>query len=155
MAKIFVYGTLKTNLHNNYILKNEANGSSQFDGKGVTSKQYPLVVATKYGIPFMLDAEGKGHHVLGEIYDVDDKMLGKLDELEANGVLYVRTPIDVVASSDTTVQCETYLLKSFVNSLLDLPFLKEYKGQLKYIPPNKRNQSNVLEEVKGQVMAKQ
>lgn len=42
----------------------------------------PLVIATRYHIPFVLNKPGTGNQVLGEIYDVDEKMMSTCDSLE-------------------------------------------------------------------------
>ena len=37
-----------------------------------------------------MDKPGTGHNICGEVYEVDDKMLGKLDELEDHPNYYER-----------------------------------------------------------------
>jgi hypothetical protein len=44
--------------------------------------RYPLIVASRYNIPYLLDAPGVGHRILGEVYSVDNAMLSALDALE-------------------------------------------------------------------------
>lgn len=58
---VFIHGTLKQNEPNSYYMAQPENGRSMFVGKGNTAKKYPLVVASRYNIPFLLDAAGKGH----------------------------------------------------------------------------------------------
>ena len=59
---IFVYGTLKRGQPNHdAYTANRSNGrTAEFAGAAETAKCYPLVVATRYNIPFMLPAEGLG-----------------------------------------------------------------------------------------------
>lgn len=92
---VFVYGTLKTNQPNNYLLKDSENGSAKLIGHGKTSESYPLIIATRYNTPYVLKAPGIGHQVNGEIYSIDDKMLQTLDELEDHPNLYEREQVKI------------------------------------------------------------
>lgn len=56
----FVYGTLKRGEPNHYWLTETANGSGTFVGTGVTQNLYPLVIASRYNIPFLIDKLGTG-----------------------------------------------------------------------------------------------
>ena len=55
----FVYGTLKRGQPNHYRLGKEF-GASLFIGTARSIQQFPLVIASKYNIPFLLYAAGKG-----------------------------------------------------------------------------------------------
>jgi len=57
--KIFVYGTLKRNQLNHRLLLDIV-GSSSYLGEGVTVDRWPLVVASRYNVPFLLEAKGVG-----------------------------------------------------------------------------------------------
>lgn len=81
-ARVFVYGTLKRGEPNHHWLTKKENGQSRFLGKGTTTVRFPLVVGTRYNIPFLLARPGQGKHIQGEIYEVDQAMFGKLDQLE-------------------------------------------------------------------------
>lgn len=61
LHSIFVYGTLKRGEPNHNILKNTTNGYAKFKGLGRTTVPYPLVIATKYNIPFLLKKPGTGN----------------------------------------------------------------------------------------------
>lgn len=61
MESIFVYGTLKQNQPNHYRLKDSKNGLAIFKSLGKTITKYPLVISTKFNIPFLLHNEGIGH----------------------------------------------------------------------------------------------
>jgi gamma-glutamylaminecyclotransferase len=82
LRKVFVYGTLKKGEPNHHWLSQTANGYSKFLCRASTMQKMPLVVATRYNIPFLLNKPGVGNYVTGEVYEVDDQMLAKLDELE-------------------------------------------------------------------------
>ena len=58
---VFVYGTLKKNEPNYHWLTNKENGRASFVSKGKTKELYPLVIASQYNIPFLLDNAGTGN----------------------------------------------------------------------------------------------
>ena len=70
--KLFVYGTLKKGFVYNYLL-----GGSKFLGESILDG-YALYVNDV--IPFIFKEEGKVH---GEVYKIDEKIIEKLDSLEA------------------------------------------------------------------------
>lgn len=96
--KVFVYGTLKKNQPNHHWLQKNDKGHASFLCNGVTENQFPLLIATKYNVPFLIDMPGKGQHVSGEIYEIDEMMLANLDELEDYPKLYDRHIINVNGS---------------------------------------------------------
>jgi len=61
LHRVFVYGTLKRGEPNHHWMTDTSKGFSRFLGVGRTVKKYPLVIATKYNIPFILDCPGHGH----------------------------------------------------------------------------------------------
>lgn len=88
--RIFLYGTLKVGYKNHHLLQDKANGVAKLLSVASTPVQYPLVVATKYNIPFLLNRPGMGAYVTGEVYEIDEKMLQTLDKLEDTGNYYER-----------------------------------------------------------------
>lgn len=60
MHKVFVYGTLKRGEPNHNWFETKENGYSKFLANGLTIKKYPLVIASKYNIPFLLHSPGIG-----------------------------------------------------------------------------------------------
>ena len=59
--RIFVYGTLKRGQPNYFRLQDEAKyGACRFLGEARLCKTYPLVIASKYNVPMLLDKEGSG-----------------------------------------------------------------------------------------------
>uniref|UniRef100_A0A1B0DFN3 Gamma-glutamylcyclotransferase family protein n=1 Tax=Phlebotomus papatasi TaxID=29031 RepID=A0A1B0DFN3_PHLPP len=87
LQKLFVYGTLKRGEPNHYWFKKSSNGYAKFVCKAATTKKMPLVIATRYNIPFLLDKPGHGNYVAGEIYEVDDRMMEKIENLEGRDLL--------------------------------------------------------------------
>ncbi|KAF9805553.1 hypothetical protein SFRURICE_020938 [Spodoptera frugiperda] len=150
MQKVFVYGTLKKNEPNNYWLQDPNNGIGNFVADGYTKTKYPLIIATKYNIPFLLHSPGNGHFVQGEIYDVDDKMLSKLDILEDHPNYYIREIDDIIvknsSSSDPQIEkCWVYFLKNFKPELLKREYFDNYSSHgshgLQYMDRSKRDPS--------------
>ncbi|KAG4070874.1 hypothetical protein HA402_011100 [Bradysia odoriphaga] len=126
---VFVYGTLKRNCPNNYVLEKRENGRAEFVCEARTEVLFPLIVATKYEIPFLLDQTGIGNHVLGEVYDVDEKMLDTLDKFEGAPLLYKRRfevvkPVD--GQGDASLSAWIFTFHSFNEKLLKETFYDTY-----------------------------
>ena len=143
--KVFVYGTLKQGEPNQHWLTNEGHGLARFISQATTTVKYPLVIASNYNIPFLLDKPGTGQIVKGEIYEVDNKMLQNLDILEDHPKWYIRETraFKLNIHSESQVHAWVYLLKTFRDSLLQLPFYEEYRSKgphgLIYCEPSERD----------------
>lgn len=61
LHRVFVYGTLKRGEPNHGLIKDATNGYAKFLGLGRTTVSYPLVIATKYNIPFLLKKPDVGN----------------------------------------------------------------------------------------------
>lgn len=95
LVHVFVYGTLKSGEPNHSWITETLNGSAQLISTGETTEKYPLVTATRYNIPFLLNLPGEGYRISGEIYAVDEAKLRHLDILEDYPRFYDRILIDV------------------------------------------------------------
>ena len=95
MSRVFVYGTLKKGQPNYFRMFTGTNGKAEFLASAFTTEKYPLVIASKYNIPFLLNLPGRGHRIHGEIYKVDDKMLKFLDDFEGVPAMYQRTLVNL------------------------------------------------------------
>lgn len=87
---VFVYGTLKKGEPNHFYFTTKTNGFAKFVCDGKTVKKFPLIIASKYNVPFLMNVPETGYNITGEIYSVDDMMFGHLDELEDYPLLYDR-----------------------------------------------------------------
>lgn len=99
MIKVFVYGTLMKNGYNHqYYLKGQ-----KYMGQAILSG-YALYNLGSY--PGIIADETE--QVLGELYEIDLKILRRLDILEGNGSLYIRQPVRV-RIQDEKVDAEVYV----------------------------------------------
>nr|XP_053621475.1 putative gamma-glutamylcyclotransferase CG2811 isoform X2 [Plodia interpunctella]XP_053621476.1 putative gamma-glutamylcyclotransferase CG2811 isoform X2 [Plodia interpunctella] len=129
LHNVFVYGTLKRGEPNHYLLEKAENGIGNFIVEGKTKTKYPLIIVTKYNIPCLLHYPGRGFHVRGEIYEVDDKMLSKLDKLEGHPNYATREIDDIEVmrrQGNEIIKCWVYFLKQFKVELLSVPHLENY-----------------------------
>ncbi|XP_049882896.1 putative gamma-glutamylcyclotransferase CG2811 isoform X3 [Pectinophora gossypiella] len=131
--KVFVYGTLKRDQPNHHWLTDPENGFGKFLTEGKTKNKYPLIIATKYNIPFVLHSPGDGLNVKGEVYEVDNVMLGRLDILEDHPNYYEREVDDIIITSEKgeqqTIKCWIYFLKKFKKELLKRPMMDSYSSR--------------------------
>ncbi|XP_051745302.1 gamma-glutamylaminecyclotransferase C-like [Ctenopharyngodon idella] len=116
MEQIFVYGTLKKGQPNYFRMMDPDNGRAEFVAHARTVEQYPLVIATKNNIPFLLNVPGEGQRIQGEIYSVDQKMLKFLDEFESCPDLYQRTTVQLEVQDGLGEGENTLESGSFVNA---------------------------------------
>lgn len=111
---VFTYGTLKRGFSNHRLMEDLIDsGHASFVGACCTSARYPLVCGP-YRVPFLLNMPGRGDRVCGEVYEVSDVALARMDELE--GITrghYQRLPINLNLSlslndsdSDSNVEVE-------------------------------------------------
>lgn len=98
LMRVFVYGTLKRQQPNHHWLSNNNKGHAVFVCAGVTVDKFPLIVASKYNVPFLLNRPGTGRFIRGEVYEIGESMLAHLDDLEDYPQLYDRIVINVKGS---------------------------------------------------------
>ncbi|KAL0122847.1 hypothetical protein PUN28_007493 [Cardiocondyla obscurior] len=130
LHRVFVYGTLKRGEPNHGLIKDPANGYAKFLGLGRTTITYPLVIATKYNIPFLLKKPGTGNYVLGEIYDVNSDMLKKLDELEEHPKFYERTEENILLAPEAALKPGKTFEEVGESTKAWVYFLPRYKSSL-------------------------
>ena len=81
MNLVFVYGTLKEGKSNNSLLK---------DSKKITDDMVDGRIYSLGGFPGLKHEAGT---VYGEVYEVDDETLARMDHLEGHPKFYTREPI--------------------------------------------------------------
>ncbi|XP_077982188.1 gamma-glutamylaminecyclotransferase C-like [Glandiceps talaboti] len=132
MYRIFVYGTLKKGQPNHDIM-GPSNGKAEYVGDAETTEKRPLVIGSRYNIPYLLNLSGQGKNIQGEVYDVDDQMLAVLDDLEGHPTYYERSKLTVkFLGNDKCGKTESiwvYVLKTFKEELAKLPYLDSYDSK--------------------------
>nr|XP_054761994.1 putative gamma-glutamylcyclotransferase CG2811 [Lytechinus pictus] len=129
---LFLYGTIKSGQPNHSSVPVDGLGLCKCLGTGRTETKWPLVIATKYNIPFLLDCEGNGYNVQGEVYEIDNDILADIDEKEGYPDHYDRRKVKIImdkmadGSEPTTLECWFYLLPRFRQSLLALEKHESY-----------------------------
>ena len=104
MTLVFVYGTLKRHGSNHRFLAGQ-----QFVANARTAGGHALYVLGDY--PGMVKSMNGDDFVTGEIWQVDDTCLARLDELEGiNEGLYAREPIKLMPPFEgENIQTYVYL----------------------------------------------
>jgi gamma-glutamylaminecyclotransferase len=81
MVKVFAVGTLKRG----FPLHEQGMSGANFLGRYRTRERYPMVVAGPWFAPMVLDQPGTGLQVEGELYEISEASLSRLDILESIG----------------------------------------------------------------------
>ena len=105
---MFVYGTLKKNFPNSYLLQ-----SAQYLGEGRTRDKYALYVQ---GIPYVLKSEQR-YCIHGELYNIDDKTLRRLDKLEGHPDWYYREQVAILDANKQVLTAWMYLYPNRIGKL--------------------------------------
>lgn len=106
MLLIFVYGTLKKGYHNHHLIARQ-----KFVCEAKTKPVYRLY--HNGGFPCMVEADNNGVSVKGEIYEVDEICLKRLDKLEGTPYLYSRETLQI----DYPEKVEVYIFRRPVSAL--------------------------------------
>ncbi|XP_052253935.1 gamma-glutamylaminecyclotransferase-like isoform X2 [Dreissena polymorpha] len=142
---LFVYGTLKSGEPYHYLMKDELGGTCELfkSRKAVTVISILSLWHPGLMHPYLLYLPGQGHHVEGELYEVDKTRLEILDGLEAHPEFYERHKVHVTldGTSGPEVEAQAYFLVKYRSYMLDLPFLKSYTSNVegkRYVSPKDR-----------------
>jgi gamma-glutamylaminecyclotransferase len=135
MNRIFVFGTLKRG----FPLHDRALADAIFLGSYRTSERFPMFVAGQWFAPMMMDEPGVGHHVLGELYEVEDRRLKLIDEMESVGIPgNFRSSISVEPIRDGVACLAAVYMKSReLAAPAHTGYLDEYQDG-RFIPPERR-----------------
>jgi gamma-glutamylaminecyclotransferase len=80
MSLLFVYGSLKQGFPNEHV-----NSGRRAAGEYRTHERFALYLLGPGEVPCLVAPPGTGHHVIGELYEVDDDALRRMDRLERLG----------------------------------------------------------------------
>lgn len=102
--KVFVYGTLKSGFYNSILLT-----SSKFVGKGYLIGNFRMLDLGAF--PGVVKAPNSPEStVVGEVYEVSDSTLARLDALEGNGHFYKREVRTISVRHKNDTSCWVYFL---------------------------------------------
>lgn len=119
---VFVYGTLKEGCCNHHILRTLI-GDIQKPVRVTTVDEYPMY-KSEYYFPYLEDQPGKGKKVVGQIVEVDDDLIYKLDIFEGVPTLYKKGTIKV-KNGNIEFDCLCYF-KAEETTLTNISFLSEW-----------------------------
>lgn len=80
MSLLFVYGSLKRGFPNEHV-----NTGRRVAGQYRTHERYALYLLGPGEVPCLVSPPGAGHQVIGELYEVNDDDLRRMDRLERVG----------------------------------------------------------------------
>ena len=115
---LFAYGTLKRG-HYNHDLLEDAN----YVADVITKFAYPMVQLDE-PYPYLIDCEGEGYPIKGELYKIDAATLSMLDILEGHPEHYRRREIEV-HTMGISIRALTYF-KSAAIEYEGLELLEEF-----------------------------
>jgi gamma-glutamylcyclotransferase (GGCT)/AIG2-like uncharacterized protein YtfP len=81
MVKIFAVGTLKRG----FPLHDEGLSDGTYLGEYRTRERFPMIIAGPWYAPMVLDQPGTGLQIKGELYEIPEVSLSRLDALESVG----------------------------------------------------------------------
>lgn len=101
--RIFIYNSLKKGFfwHNDYL----GNGNSRFLGNFVSEPIYTLYIDA---LPFLVREDSEAG-AKGEVYEIDDEVLRKIDDLEKCPVFVKREMIAVKGEDGKEIRAWTYV----------------------------------------------
>ena len=102
---VFLYGTLKPGFPNAHALPSDVTCL----GEATTVDRYPLVVEPRTGVPFLLPADNRAHHIKGFLYRVSASALADMDAFEGVDIaFYERRTIAVQDAHESVVIAGAY-----------------------------------------------
>jgi gamma-glutamylaminecyclotransferase len=134
MARLFAVGTLKRGFPLSRALE-----GSQYLGVFRSAERYPLVVAGPWYAPMLLKQPGHGRHILGELYELEESLLRRIDPMESVGQPgNLRVTIAVASVTGGAVRdAFAYAKAPELATPVHSGFLEEYQDR-RFIPPWKR-----------------
>lgn len=135
MPTIFVYGTLKRG-HGNHARFIAPDPGSNFIGEAVSvSTDYALL---DFGAPILFKDQPGGHPVKGELFDVSDEVLARIDRLEGHPYHYRREQQRFILTGDAGAVHTAWVYlsaRSLPPTLADRPAPINEEGRLVWPRP--------------------
>lgn len=133
---VFVYGTLKRGFPNHHYMT-----TARFVGRGRTVERYPLVVGGRYFSPSLFPEPGTGKRIAGELWEVDDATLARLDDLEtvhlATGYRREKTPVEPVEGGPA-IEAWTYFRERARVPVIHAEGLDDYQDRRYVAEPQRQ-----------------
>jgi gamma-glutamylcyclotransferase (GGCT)/AIG2-like uncharacterized protein YtfP len=125
MELLFIYGTLKNDFENNYILKNM---NAKYICNVSTSGKYPLFQLNQ-NFPYLQNTPGIGQIVKGELWEVEKIYIDDLDYFEGAPTLYYRDKIEVFDIDNNLFNVQSYFKTDVLSNekLSSIELLEEWK----------------------------
>jgi len=137
MHRVFIYGTLKRGFPNHAAgLKGQ-----RFVGRFRTREHFPLVVAGPWFHPVLIYEPGLGHRVHGEVFEVGDRALARLDFFESTHLPSGYDRVAIAAESvenGAVLEAWAYVRDRARIEAIHTEFLDEYRLDPRYVPAAKR-----------------
>jgi gamma-glutamylaminecyclotransferase len=133
---IFACGTLKRG----FPLHHSGLHRACYLGEFKTVEHFPLVVAGRWFAPMLLHLPGEGERVHGELYEVDQQRLLRLDAMESMdqpGNFRFRILVEGIDSPELHLAC-AYFKSPELAVPIHTGFLADYRDD-RFIPPDQRD----------------
>ncbi len=135
--RVFVYGTLKRG----FPYFDIAMRRHQFVGRFSTCERFPLVIAGTSYSPTLIFEPGRGHRVVGEVFEVDAAGLAYLDDFEGTDspAGYRRTTLAVAAENDPSESAAWAYVKDRTQiDVIHSQMLADYILDPRFVPASQR-----------------
>jgi gamma-glutamylaminecyclotransferase len=132
--RLFALGTLKRG----FAISDALNGS-RYLGQYRSVERFPLLIAGPWYAPMLLNQPGLGRHIAGELYELDDAILARIDPIESIGRAgNLRIQI-LVAPSSGGPACDAlaYAKEPALATPVHSGYLADYQDR-RFIPPWQR-----------------
>jgi gamma-glutamylaminecyclotransferase len=135
VPRIFALGTLKRG----FPLHEEGLKGALFLGHYRTVERYPMFVAGPWFAPMVMNEPGTGFQISGELFEVDEARLKKLDDMESIGKPgNFRQAIEVSAiEGDEVCKAFAYMKSRALAAPVHTGYLDDYQDR-RFIPPHQR-----------------
>lgn len=146
---LFVYGTLKRNFHwNEKYLYN-----AKFIGSGETIEKFPLIFGD-CEVPYILNIPDKGHHIKGELWEVDKISLEGMDDYEGITKGYYSRELIQISCNNSIYNANVYfklevsedLLERELHSEYSLEYHKSHYQPIRHIQVKQKQYLGVIDE---------
>lgn len=138
MHRVFVYGTLKRGFPNFSLGMDDF----CFLGRFRTVDPLPLVVGGQWNSPNLIDEPGRGFKVFGEVFEMEELGLKKIDRWEGvhtlNGYNRKKIPIECEDGSLSFIAWTYFKDRQLIDGIFSGP-MEEYQLDPEYVIPAKRS----------------